>query len=318
MNQSRPKPLVIWTGDDRLAASVGQLASAAGLLHSRHQGGTSGKADDMPVSGVDGVILADCDLGMDLMTRLAAARPAHSLVYAFGGNRRELINDVFGKLSARHVLGRNTHLLRHEMLPLVSLCAGAPGVWALLSAGSRELHAARLWDGSGIEAAVEGAKQAAAGLNTYSEFPNYVATCVWELLTNAIYDARRGTAIELRRDSKESLPGAMRTSDRLVTLEVCADEEKIAIRIQDRLGRLTPAMVLQNWTRADARAADQIKHDHGGAGVGLYMVLHECAQLIFSVQRDVSTEIVFTLPVERMNRAFLTRIPSVHFFEMGS
>ncbi len=316
MSQASPKSLVIWTGDDKFATAIGELATDAGLKNTRHHGGTD--PAEMPTAADGQVILADCDLGMDVMARLAAARAADSLVYAFGGSRRELINDVFKKFSARHILGRNTHLLRHELLPLVSLCGGGTGVWGLLSAGTRGLHAARLWDGSGIDAAVEGAKQAAAGLHTYSEFSNYVATCVWELLTNAIYDARRGTSIELRRDSRDSLPEEMRTGDRLVTLEVNADEEKIVIRIQDRLGRLTPAMVLQNWTRADARASDQIKHDHGGAGVGLYMVLHECAQLIFSVQRNVSTEVMFTLPVERLNRAFLTRIPSVHFFEMGS
>lgn len=315
MTQAGAKSVAIWTGDDSLAASIEQVASTAGLGHSRVPAG------EIPVTGPDQVLIADCALGLDVVARLSPATPAgpgRPVVYTFGGTRREMISDAFGKLAARHVLGRNSHILGHEFIPVAALCGGPSNLWGRFSSGAKLSFAARLWDGSGIEAAVEGTKQSVSGLNTYSEFPNYVATCVWELLTNAIYDARRGTAIELRRDSKDALPHGMRTDDRLVTLDVCHDEEKVAIRIRDALGRLTPAMVLQNWVRADARADDQIKYDHGGAGVGLYMVLHECAQLVFNITRNVSTEIIFTLPVERMNRSFLTRIPSVHFFEMGS
>lgn len=316
-SQTKPfvmKSPVLWTSDDVFAGHLLDAGRAAGLSLIR----LPANGGACPAVGPDEVVFVDGALGMDSLARLAAGMPASQIVYCFGGSRREMISDLIGKLGARHVLGRNQHILTHEIYPLVALCDGSGDTWSRVSSGSTVALSTRLWDGSAIAGCVDEVRKAASVLNTYSEFPNYVATCAWELLTNAVYDARRGTSIELSRDSREALPDSLRTGDRLVSLDVCHDDHKIAVRIADNLGRLTPAMVSQNLARADARSGDQIKGDHGGAGVGLYMVLHESAQLVFSVQKGVSTEIIFTLPVERMNRSFLTRAPSVHFFEMGS
>ena len=315
MGAHQSKSLILWSNGALAGSPFEAALSTSGLKFENFK---SSPVEQLLAKPRSHIVIADCELGVHKISSLQESTPQTPVVYLYNGPRSELINTIFSRPNARHALGHNDIVLPHEIAPILALASGKLDSWSVMAKGTAELFTSRHWDGSMIAESVEEARRAAAGLNTYSEFENYVATSVWELLTNAIYDARRGTDIELPRDAQGAIPIDQRLDKQLVTLEIRHDLGKIAVRIQDHLGRLKPSMVLENWKRADARALNQIKSDDGGAGVGLYMVLHETAQLIFTVRRNISSEVIFTLPIERMNRSFLTRIPSIHFFELRS
>lgn len=312
MAKSDPNSILLWANDSSVWQPVEKALANARMSYEVCQADPTRLLLDNAGSHV---VIADFSLGPDKIASLRNQSVATPIVVSFEGTRSDLINNIFRIPGTNHALGRNDLVLPHEIIPLQVLSAPDRDPWALMCHGTNLIFHARHWDGSMVGHSVDQSRIVAANLNAYSDFENYVATCVWELLTNAIYDARRGTEIELPRNVQTAIPNGQRVPRQLVDLEIRHDEHKIAVRIQDHLGRLTPSMITENWQRADARAANQIKGDHGGAGVGLYMVLHETAQLIFNIHKGISTEVIFTLPIERSNRSFMTRVPSIHFFE---
>ncbi len=312
MAKPEVKSLILWADDSSVWRPIEKELAATGTPYEVCEADPTQLLLDRPGSHV---VVADFSLGPKKISSLREKSLDTPLVLLFGGSRSDLINNIFAIQGRNHALGRNELVLPHEIIPLRVLTAPVMDPWTLMCHGTDLLFTAQHWDGSMVSHSVDQARIVAGTLDTYSDFENYVATCVWELLTNAIYDARRGTDIELPRNVQTPIPTDQRVASQLVDLEIRHDAHKIAVRIQDHLGRLTPSMVIENWRRADARSSNQIKGDHGGAGVGLYMVLHEAAQLIFNIRHGTSTEVIFTIPIERSNRSFMTRVPSIHFFE---
>lgn len=312
MTKSHLNTLILWADDSSVWRPFEKELAASRTPYQVCKADPTRMLLDGPGSHV---VVADFSLGPERIASLRNNSPATPVALLIGGSRSDLINNVFSSQGMSHALGRNDLVLPHEVIPLTVLSDPDRDPWTLMCQGTNIIFSAQHWDGSMVGHSVDQARLVAGSLNTYSDFENYVATSVWELLTNAIYDARRGTDIELPRDVQTAIPTHQREARKLVELEIRHDDHKIAVRIKDHLGLLKPSMVLENWRRADAKSANQIKGDHGGAGVGLYMVLHETAQLVFNIRRGISTEVIFTLPIERSNRSFIKRVPSIHFFE---
>lgn len=145
------------------------------------------------------------------------------------------------------------------------------------------------------------------------ELAGSMALVADELITNAVYNAPRDGAGNPRyahRDRREKIE--LDPWER-VTVEYACDGERLALAVTDWFGALTPADIRESLRRC-LTADDPIRRGDGGAGIGMYAVLHGCGQLVFNIEAGRRTEIIAIADLRRRMRGIRESGHSLHLF----
>lgn len=120
-----------------------------------------------------------------------------------------------------------------------------------------------------------------------------IEQCVDEMLMNALYDApvdETGKQIFAEVDPHDR---TKTKSPRPVSIRYAATEDKFAVAVRDRFGRLAKNTILA-YIEKCIHSPNQIDRKTYGAGLGLYLVANAAASYIVNVAYGVATEVVCT------------------------
>jgi hypothetical protein len=114
-----------------------------------------------------------------------------------------------------------------------------------------------------------------------------------ELLMNALYDApvdETGKQIFAEVDPHDR---TKTKSPRPVSIRFAATDDKFAICVRDRFGRLAKNTIL-SYIEKCIHSPNQIDRKTYGAGLGLYLVANAAASYVVNVAYGIATEVICT------------------------
>ncbi len=122
---------------------------------------------------------------------------------------------------------------------------------------------------------------------------NAIGSVCEELLMNALYDApvdENGNQIFAEIDPHDR---TKTLSPRPVSIRYAVTEDRFAIAVRDRFGRLAKNTIL-SYIEKCIHSPNQIDRKTYGAGLGLYLVANAAASYIVNVAHEIATEVVCT------------------------
>ena len=122
---------------------------------------------------------------------------------------------------------------------------------------------------------------------------NAIGQVCEELLMNALYDApvdEQGNQVFAEIDPHDRTRTA---SPRPVSIRYAATEDRFAVAVRDRFGRLAKNTIL-SYIEKCIHSPNQIDRKTYGAGLGLYLVANAAASYIVNVAHGIATEVVCT------------------------
>ena len=141
-----------------------------------------------------------------------------------------------------------------------------------------------------------------------------IETIVDELVTNAIYNAPRnpdGTAKYRQMSRSEEVHLEDHEAGELL---FACDGNYIAIAQSDPFGALTPEVLMAYLARCLRMGPDQVSHDSGGAGLGLYRVFQSISKFIVNLDPGKKTEIITLIDLRMSMKRFRQAPKSFHVF----
>jgi CheY-like chemotaxis protein len=163
------------------------------------------------------------------------------------------------------------------------------------------------------EPAIERVNEFMRHLGAGSQLSSTAGVVADELITNAIYNAPRDPhgapiyASTSRREKITLLP------HEFVTMAMGSNGEKFAISVTDQFGAFMGDH-LRSGLRRCLSEDDPIQQKDGGAGIGLYMVLSSCSQLVINVAPGLCTEVIAIWDLEKRLRGVRMGGHSLHVF----
>lgn len=126
--------------------------------------------------------------------------------------------------------------------------------------------------------------------------------------------ARRPTLHRISSVVDELVMNALREGGPAM-LRWAADEHTIAISVGDAQGSLKQRDVIDHVRRARRDSGrPEPASEHGGAGLGLYLVLANVASLVVNIAPGRKTEVVCLFDLSRNARPSVARVRSLHVF----
>jgi hypothetical protein len=166
------------------------------------------------------------------------------------------------------------------------------GIEKYLPAGT-PVHYARLSDFEGRGKAIDTVLAFAEEAKLRRQVRTAIGAVCEELLMNALYDApvdAEGNSVFANIDPRERT--TMRTP-RPVSIRYAATEDKFAVAVRDRFGRLAKNTIL-SYIEKCIHSPNQIDRKTYGAGLGLYLVANAAASYVVNVASGIATEVVCT------------------------
>ena len=155
------------------------------------------------------------------------------------------------------------------------------------------VHYARLRDFEGRGKAIDSILEFAEGAKMRRQVRNAIGSVCEELLMNALYDApvdADGKSVFAEVDPHDRTRAR---SPRPVSIRYAATEDKFAIAVRDRFGRLAKNTILAYIDKC-IHSPNQIDRKTYGAGLGLYLVANAAASYVVNVAYGIATEVVCT------------------------
>jgi hypothetical protein len=155
------------------------------------------------------------------------------------------------------------------------------------------VHYARLRDFEGRGHAIQTVLDFAEQSKMRRQVRSAIGQVCEELLMNALYDApvdADGKQIFAEIDPHDR---TKTKSPRPVSIRYAATEDKFAIAVRDRFGRLAKNTIL-GYIEKCIHSPNQIDRKTYGAGLGLYLVANAAASYVVNVAYGVATEVVCT------------------------
>ena len=166
------------------------------------------------------------------------------------------------------------------------------GIEKYLPAGT-PVHYARLRDFEGRGKAIDTVLSFAEEAKMRRQVRTAIGAVCEELLMNALYDApvdADGNPVFANVDPRDRT--TMRTP-RPVSIRYAATEDKFAVAVRDRFGRLAKTTIL-SYIEKCLHSPNQIDRKTYGAGLGLYLVANAAASYVVNVAYGIATEVVCT------------------------
>ncbi|MCS6914661.1 MAG: hypothetical protein RMK29_10335 [Myxococcales bacterium] len=201
--------------------------------------------------------------------------------------------ELLGEPRCNHVLLNDAEGVRMLEVTVRKFVSGDLfGIEKYLPPGT-QVHLRRLRDYQGRQQAVEEVLAFADRAGVRRQVRAAIGQVCEELLMNALYDAPVD-------EHGQPLFAAVHTRDRLqhpsprpVSLRYAAAEDRLAIAVRDRFGRLDKLTVLRCIDKC-LRSADQIDRKTHGAGLGLYLVASAASQYVVNIAPGMATEVICT------------------------
>ena len=155
------------------------------------------------------------------------------------------------------------------------------------------VHYARLRDFEGRSNAIQTVLDFAEQSKMRRQVRSAIGQVCEELLMNALYDApvdADGKQIFADVDPHER---TKTKSPRPVSIRYAATEDKFAVAVRDRFGRLAKNTILA-YIEKCIHSPNQIDRKTYGAGLGLYLVANAAASYVVNVAYGIATEVVCT------------------------
>jgi hypothetical protein len=155
------------------------------------------------------------------------------------------------------------------------------------------VHYARLRDFEGRGKAIQTVLDFAEESKMRRQVRSAIGQVCEELLMNALYDApvdADGKPVFAEVDPHDRTHSR---SPRPVSIRYAATEDKFAIAVRDRFGRLAKNTILAYIDKC-IHSPNQIDRKTYGAGLGLYLVANAAASYIVNVAYGIATEVVCT------------------------
>ncbi|MFW5871862.1 MAG: hypothetical protein ACOCUT_02040 [bacterium] len=146
----------------------------------------------------------------------------------------------------------------------------------------------------------------------FQDFHQILSLVANELISNAMYNAptENGAAKYRSRDRKNKL---LLTDKECPIMQVFDNQNSISLVIKDNFGSLTKE-VLSNYL---GREKEMVEHENkdGGAGVGLFLVMHYANRLIINIEPQKNTTIICSFNKTKRRKNFLQDSKSFYCFE---
>lgn len=161
---------------------------------------------------------------------------------------------------------------------------------------------------------VAAAEEFAVEAGCHRQIAEGFATAVDEALSNALYNAPVGDEGQPlyaglpRTVPVELAPGSA------ARIELAADGRRLGMSSLDRFGSLAPAVVLDYLSRCFARRAFEPTEGSGGAGLGLYQLLHLVQHFIVNVAPGERTEVIGLIEIGPSFKRFSMKPRSFNLF----
>ena len=155
------------------------------------------------------------------------------------------------------------------------------------------VHYARLRDFEGRGKAIQTVLDFAEESKMRRQVRSAIGQVCEELLMNALYDApvdADGKQVFAEIDPHDR---TKTKSPRPVSIRYAATEDKFAIAVRDRFGRLAKNTILA-YIEKCIHSPNQIDRKTYGAGLGLYLVANAAASYVVNVAYGIATEVVCT------------------------
>ncbi len=163
------------------------------------------------------------------------------------------------------------------------------------------------------EPAIERVREFVSRLGGGSHLSQATGIVADELITNAIYNAPRDADGTPRYASTSRREKVTLGAGEYVTLAMGSNGDKLAISVTDRFGAFT-GETLRSALRRCLVEGDPVEQKEGGAGIGLYMVLSSCSQLVINVAPGACTEFIAIWDLDKRLRAVRHGGHSLHAF----
>jgi hypothetical protein len=155
------------------------------------------------------------------------------------------------------------------------------------------VHYARLRDFEGRGQAIQTVLDYAEQNKMRRQVRSAIGQVCEELLMNALYDApvdADGKQIFAEIDPHDR---TKTKSPRPVSIRYAATEDRFAVAVRDRFGRLAKNTILA-YIEKCIHSPNQIDRKTYGAGLGLYLVANAAASYVVNVAYGIATEVVCT------------------------
>jgi hypothetical protein len=140
-----------------------------------------------------------------------------------------------------------------------------------------------------------------------------VALVADELITNAVYNAPRGSDGQPRYATRSRREKVTLEPTEYVRLDYGSDGRVFGIAVTDNFGGLTPER-MRRRIESCLTSQDPIEQKQGGAGLGLYTALGNVQQLVINVEEGIKTEAIALWDLERRGRGSGGGPGSLHVF----
>lgn len=154
-----------------------------------------------------------------------------------------------------------------------------------------EIHEHVVTDHADKQKCMAAVANAVARSGVPARFAEAIEQCLDELLTNALYDApvdAHGTHVFAGVSARDRI--RLRT-DQHVAVQYAWDGRRFMFAVRDAFGSLERALLLR-YLHKCLHAEHTMDRKAGGAGVGLYLVLHSATAVYFHVSPRAATEAV--------------------------
>lgn len=155
------------------------------------------------------------------------------------------------------------------------------------------VHYARLRDFEGRGRAIQTVLDFAEQAKMRRQVRSAIGQVCEELLMNALYDApvdAEGKQVFADIDPHDR---TKTLSPRPVSIRYAVSDDRFAIAVRDRFGRLAKNTILSYIDKC-IHSPDQIDRKTYGAGLGLYLVANAAATYVVNVAPGIATEVVCT------------------------
>lgn len=135
-----------------------------------------------------------------------------------------------------------------------------------------------------------------------------------ELIMNAVFSAPRDASGAPKYEARERRASFPLEPHEAVDFAYACDGKNVHLSVSDRFGSLDREMIIKYLGRGLMGEKGEVENKVGGAGLGLYMVVHSISNLVFNIQAGVRTEIIASFYIRSGLRGFRTAGQSLNLF----
>ncbi len=242
--------------------------------------------------------------------------PPHlTIIVSPRGNARTI--DLITRFDRiNHILSAHSQHLEVELGNILQDMQGTnPGQLASRLKQGAEVHTRVITSFQYDDALLRNFRTFAKNIDAYSDFADTAATCLWELVSNALFDAPvhkttgQPTHYERNRTDLIKIPNG-----KTIQVGYGRDDGMLVAFVEDQFGSLQRESLVKNLARCQTPGPSQIKMSGGGAGVGTYLVLHSVTYLNYYVWQDMKTRVLFAMHISKRRLDREKHSSSLNFF----